>query len=126
MQRREPIDIGNSEIDTPVDEMTEEGRIVVEDGQMREGLAIFICRGHDFTEVGSCLNAIKGMHQASFDWILAPSLWNLIPLGFGESSKERLQYRSEFRMCLSLNPYKYRKSSFKSVSDLVYMRETYI
>ena len=47
---------------------------------MREGLAIFVRRGHDFTEVGSCLNADQGMHQASFDLILlrldadAPSL----------------------------------------------------
>ena len=32
MKRGEPIDIGNSEIDTPVDEVTEEGRIIVEDG----------------------------------------------------------------------------------------------
>ena len=47
---------------------------------MREGLAIFVRRGHDFTEVGSCLNAAKGVHQTSFDRILlqlddaAPSL----------------------------------------------------
>ena len=46
---------------------------------MREGLAIFVRRGHDFMEVGSFLNAAKGMDQASFDCILlcldaAPSL----------------------------------------------------
>ena len=47
---------------------------------MREGLAIFVCRGHNVTEVGSCLNTAEGMHQASFDRILlrldaaAPSL----------------------------------------------------
>jgi len=80
---------------------------------MCEGLAIFIRRRHDFTEVGSRLNAAKGMHQAGFNWILAPSLENLIPLGSGESCKEGLQYRSEFWICLSLNPYKYWKSSFK-------------
>ena len=34
---------------------------------MREGLAIFICRRNDFTEVGSGLNAAKGMHQAGFE-----------------------------------------------------------
>ena len=32
---------------------------------MREGLVIFVRRGQDFTEVGSCLNAVKGLHQAS-------------------------------------------------------------
>ena len=62
MKRSEPMDIGNSEVDTPVDKGTEEGRIVVEDGQMREGLVIFVRRGQDFTEVGSCLNATKGSH----------------------------------------------------------------
>ena len=86
---------------------------------MREGLAIFVRRGYDFTEVGPCLNAAKGMHQAGFDRMLlrlrtvAPSLWNLISLGSGESSKERLQYRGEFCIWLSLNTQKYRKSSFK-------------
>ena len=37
---------------------------------MREGLAIFVRRGHNFTEVGSCLDAAKGIHQARFDRIL--------------------------------------------------------
>ena len=86
---------------------------------MREGLAIFVRGGHDFTEVGPCLNAAKGMHQASFDRILlrlddaAPSLWSLIPLGSGESSKERLQYWGKFWKCLSLNTKKYRKPSLE-------------
>ena len=34
---------------------------------MREGLAVLVRRGHDFTEVGSGLNAAKGMHQAGFE-----------------------------------------------------------
>ena len=113
------IDIENSEIDTPVDEVTEEGRIIIEDGWTREGLAIFVYCGHDFTAFGSCLNAAKGMYQTSFDRILlrldaaAPSLLNLIAVGTAERSQERLQYWGEFWICLSLNRPKYRKSSFR-------------
>ena len=44
--------------------------MIREDGWMREGLATFVRRGHDFTEVESCLNAARGMYQAGFDRIL--------------------------------------------------------
>ena len=83
---------------------------------MREGLAILVRRGHDFTEVGSCLNATKSTHQANLDRILSrldAAAFSLIPLGSGESRKERLQYRDESGIRLSLNSQKYRKSSFK-------------
>ena len=83
---------------------------------MREGLTILVRRGHDFMEVGSCLNATKGTHQASFDRILSrldAAALSLIPLGSGESSKERQQYWGKFWICLSLNTQKYRNSSFK-------------
>ena len=39
MKRGESIDIGNSEIDALIDEVTEEGCVIRGDGWMREGLA---------------------------------------------------------------------------------------
>jgi len=67
VKRSETIDIRNSEVDTPLDEVPEERGVAVEDGQMGERLAIIIGRRQDLMKVISCLKAAKGVHQGCFD-----------------------------------------------------------
>jgi hypothetical protein len=73
MKRGETTDISNREVDTPIDESSEEGGVVVEDGEVCERLIKIVRGRNDFMEIGSLLKTTECIYQASFDWVLSLS-----------------------------------------------------